>query len=66
MHDNFKVKKMKDLNRLFKPKSIAVVGGGSWCESVIKQLKKIKFNGEIWPIHPKRESISGIKSLKNI
>jgi acyl-CoA synthetase (NDP forming) len=57
---------MKDLNRLFKPKSIAVVGGGSWCESVIKQLKKINFNGEIWPIHPKRESISGIKSFKNL
>tara|TARA_B100001173_G_scaffold82265_1_gene70289 strand:+ start:3357 stop:5381 length:2025 start_codon:yes stop_codon:yes gene_type:complete len=57
---------MKDLNRLFKPKSIAVVGGGSWCESVIKQLKKIKFNGEIWPIHPKRESISGIKTFKNL
>ena len=30
---------MKNLNRLFKPKSIAVIGGGSWCEAVIDQLK---------------------------
>ncbi len=29
-----------DLARLFKPKSIAVVGGGVWCRSVLEQCKK--------------------------
>ena len=53
---------MKNLNRLFKPNSIAVIGGGTWCESVIEQLKKIKFDGPIWPIHPKKKIVCGIKS----
>ena len=54
---------MKDLNRLFKPNSITVIGGGTWCESVIEQLKKIKFDGPIWPIHPKKKIMCGIKSF---
>ena len=57
---------MKDLNRLFKPNSIAVIGGGTWCESVINQLKKIKFEGPIWPIHPKKKIVCGIKSFASV
>jgi len=57
---------MKDLNRLFKPNSIAVIGGGTWCESVINQLKNIKFEGPIWPIHPKKKIVCGIKSFASV
>ena len=31
------------LRRLFSPKSVAVVGGGVWCQSVIEQLFKIGY-----------------------
>ena len=57
---------MKDLSRLFRPKSIAVIGGGAWCEAVIKQLVNIEFTHQIWPIHPKRESVGNIKSFKTV
>ncbi|MCW1951366.1 MAG: CoA-binding protein, partial [Octadecabacter sp.] len=52
----------RDLSRLFRPKSIAVVGGGAWCRAVIEQLQKSNFDGVIWPIHPSREEICGLKA----
>ena len=57
---------MKNLNRLFKPKSIAVIGGGSWCEAVIDQLKNMDFHGSIWPIHPSKKSICKVKTYTSI
>ena len=51
--------KLKNLNRLFNPKNIAVFGGND-AEIVISQCKKMGFKGEIWPVNPKRESINGI------
>jgi len=43
----------RDLSRLFRPKSIAIVGGGAWCASVIEQCHKMGFSGDIWRVHPK-------------
>ena len=43
----------RDLSRLFRPKSIAIIGGGAWCASVIDQCHKMGFSGEIWRVHPK-------------
>jgi len=40
------------MERLLRPKSIAVVGGGEWCKAVIAQNKKIGFEGEVWHVHP--------------
>lgn len=51
-----------DLSRLFQPQSIAVIGGGAWCEAVILQAKAMGFNGEIWPVHPKADAVSGLKA----
>jgi acyl-CoA synthetase (NDP forming) len=49
---------MKNLNRLFKPKSIAVIGGGSWCEAVIDQLKIWTFMDQFGPfIQAKNQSV---------
>ncbi len=45
------------LDRLLRPKSIAVIGGGTWCENVIDQCDKIGFPGPIWPVHPSRSEI---------
>ena len=50
----------RDLSRLLRPKSIAVVGGGAWCAAVIEQCQKMDFKGEIWPVHPKAEELAGL------
>ena len=47
------------LTRLFQPKSIAVIGGGAWCEEVIRQSKGLGYEGDIWPVHPKAKTMSG-------
>ncbi|WP_370230740.1 CoA-binding protein, partial [Cognatishimia sp.] len=49
----------RDLARLLRPKTIAVVGGGAWCAAVIDQCQKMGFGGEIWPVHPKAEQLAG-------
>jgi acyl-CoA synthetase (NDP forming) len=55
----------RSLARLLNPKSIAIFGGG-WATNVIIQLKKSGFAGEIWPVHPKREDILGIKCYRSV
>ncbi len=51
---------MHKLDRLLRPRSIAVIGGGAWCEAVVLECQKIGFNGAIWPVHPKRDTLGGI------
>lgn len=55
---------MGDLERLLRPRSIAVIGGGAWCDSVIEQNQKIGFKGDIWPVHPKKDSVGGLPAFK--
>jgi acyl-CoA synthetase (NDP forming) len=57
---------MKSLNRLFRPKTIAVVGGGAWCRLVIEQCQKMGFDGEIWPVHPKEEELAGLPVYRDV
>ena len=56
---------MGDLSRLFRPRSIAVFGGW-WAENVIEQCLKSGFDGDIWPVHPKREAIHGIPCHRSL
>lgn len=56
----------RNLSRLFQPRSIAVVGGGAWCEQVIRQSQLMGYSGEIWSIHPKSESVAGVRSYRAI
>ena len=48
------------LSRLFRPRSIAVIGGGAWCNSVVTQCQKMGFDGPVWPVHPKRSEVGGV------
>ena len=50
---------MRDLSRLLRPRSVAVIGGGVWCENVVQQCRAIGFCGPIWPVHPTRSEIAG-------
>lgn len=56
----------RDLSRLFRPKSIAVIGGGAWCRLVIEQCQKMGFGGTIWPVHPKAEEVAGLPAFKDV
>ena len=56
---------MRDLSRLFQPRSIAVFGGW-WAENVVTQCQKSGFKGNIWPVHPTRDAINGIPCYRKI
>ena len=49
----------RNLDRLLRPRSIAVIGGGAWCRAVVEQCRKMRFAGQIWPVHPTANDISG-------
>lgn len=55
-----------DLTRLFRPKSIAVIGGGSWSSNVLKELEKLDYSGPIWPIHPSKSQLAGMKTARSL
>ena len=54
-----------NLQRFIKPESIAILGGG-WAANVIEQLLKSGYKGQIWPVHPKRDSILGVACYTSI
>jgi acyl-CoA synthetase (NDP forming) len=45
---------------------VAVIGGGVWCRSVIEQLFKIGYKGKIFPVHPSKKEILGLKYFKDL
>lgn len=55
-----------DLNRLLRPQSIAVVGGGAWCKQVVLQCRKMGFAGEIWPVHPKADTVESLPAFRSV
>ena len=55
---------VRSLDRLLRPKTIAVYGGG-WSANVIKELKKISFAGEIWAVHPTKNFLEGVKCYRS-
>ncbi|MGD8209639.1 MAG: acetate--CoA ligase family protein [Desulfobacterales bacterium] len=46
------------LERLLKPRTIAVFGGAQ-AQEVIRQSDRMGYKGEIWPVHPKKKEILG-------
>ncbi|MGB0902286.1 acetate--CoA ligase family protein [Halocynthiibacter sp.] len=57
---------MADLHRLLRPRSVAVIGGGAWCANVIEQCTKVGFQGDIWPVHPKKSEVSGLLAFAGL
>ena len=43
-----------NLDRLFRPKTVAVYGG-KWSDYVFEQCKKLGFPGALWRVHPTRQ-----------
>ncbi|WP_299669234.1 acetate--CoA ligase family protein [uncultured Ruegeria sp.] len=56
----------KDISRLLRPKSIAVIGGGAWCQQVVLQSDRMGYSGNIWPVHPKATEIAGHKAYAQL
>lgn len=53
------------LARLLSPRSLAVIGGREAAE-VIRQCEHIGFQGEIWPVNPKRHEVAGRKAFASL
>lgn len=52
------------LNRLLRPRTVAVFGGRQAAE-VIRQNDKLGFTGEIWPVHPKLDEVEGRRVFRS-
>jgi acetate---CoA ligase (ADP-forming) len=55
----------RDLSRLLRPRSIAVLGS-SWAQNVVEQCAKMGFAGPVWPVHPTREQIGGVPAFRSL
>jgi len=56
---------MTDLSRLLRPRSIAVLGS-VWAENVMAQCRRMGFAGEVWPVHPTRAEVGGLRSYPSL
>ncbi|MCQ2738445.1 MAG: acetate--CoA ligase family protein [archaeon] len=61
---------MTDLDKMFKPESVAVVGAsnseGKVGYIVLSNIINDGFKGKVYPINPKDDEIQGIKAYKNV
>ncbi len=57
---------MQPLSRLMRPRSIAVVGGGTWCAAVVAGCRKIGFAGPVWPVHPVKTEVAGLPAFASV
>ncbi|HEX3114235.1 MAG TPA: acetate--CoA ligase family protein [Bradyrhizobium sp.] len=61
---------VRQMNRIMKPKAVAVIGAssenGKIGNSVMKNLINGGYKGEIYPIHPKADEIMGKKVYKSV
>ncbi|MCF6234674.1 MAG: acetate--CoA ligase family protein [Rhodobacteraceae bacterium] len=56
----------RDLSRLLNPRSVAVIGGGAWCASIIRAAQAIGFDGDIFPVHPSGKEIAGKVAIRRL
>jgi acyl-CoA synthetase (NDP forming) len=60
-----KGERRQSFTRLLRPQSIAVFGGGV-AEELVCQCDRMGYEGEIWPVHPKKELIGGRKVYRSV
>ncbi|MDJ1134961.1 acetate--CoA ligase family protein [Streptomyces iconiensis] len=53
------------MRRLFAPRHIAVFGGEAAAEAV-RQCRALGYGGEIWPVHPYRDSLEGLPCHRDV
>lgn len=56
--------------KLLAPQSVAVIGAsdtpGNRGGTAVSYLKKFGFKGQIWPVHPKAQSVGGIRAYPSV
>jgi acyl-CoA synthetase (NDP forming) len=57
---------MTRLSRLLRPRTIAVVGGGFFAPNVVRQCLKMEFAGDVWPVHPSKDEVAGVKAYRSL
>lgn len=55
----------KDLSRLFRPRHIALLGGG-WAANAIRACQAMGYEGQIWPVHPAKPEIAGVPAYPSL
>ncbi len=53
------------LERLLRPRSIAAIGGLP-AARVIEQNLKLGFDGELWPVHPEKQEVHGLRAYASL
>ncbi|KPQ06397.1 MAG: acetyl-CoA synthetase [Rhodobacteraceae bacterium HLUCCA12] len=54
---------MRDLSRLLRPRSVAVLGSG-WAANVVEQCQRMGYGGRVYPVHPTRSEIAGLPCFR--
>ena len=57
---------MPDLSRLLRPRSIAVIGGGTWCRNLLEQCARMGFDGALWAVHPRPEEVADVPAFASV
>lgn len=55
----------RPLDRLLRPRSIAVFGGKE-ARRVVEQCDRAGYAGEVWPVHPKLDEIAGRRCYRSV
>ena len=61
----FRMNEREALQRLFAPRSVAVFGGRAAAE-VVRQCRKLGFEGPIWPVHPRHDTLEGLRCYPSV
>ncbi|MCL6709774.1 acetate--CoA ligase family protein [Pseudomonas sp. R2.Fl] len=56
---------IRSLDRLIRPKSIAVFGGKE-AGRVVEQCRKMGYAGDIWPVHPTKDEVHGYRCYRSV
>jgi acyl-CoA synthetase (NDP forming) len=56
---------IRSLDRLTRPKTIAVFGGKE-AGRVVEQCRKMGYEGEIWPVHPTKTDVYGYPCFRSV
>jgi acyl-CoA synthetase (NDP forming) len=56
----------RDLGRLLRPRTIAVVGSARECGRVVEQNRALGFRGSIWPVHPTMTTVAGERAYLGV
>lgn len=57
--------KAEALQRLIRPRSIALIGGAH-CAEVIRRCRALGYDGALWPVHPQHAQLEGIAVAHSI